>query len=280
MNKNNLEMIASILGGAGMIWYAANAGKSPMGSSSSMSLHFAIASEILNRTSGNPQMAIVVAQQEYGSSPENLNNIKMAIYETAKRGAANKMFDQQAPVIQRPVRNPALDRANNMRLNPWVRPQEAPRQNMQRYKIFWDCVTRNSEPEHNNIITTDGGSYGQLLHHQFMCNHNDGDNIWTNCVTAAQMGVTIELGIVNFAEMMENANQNITGYECVLAAMPIDDRGHVLPPDRGMALSKHVVVAAYADATTALRNWNKAAPVIMMACAGGDVLDFDDYMRT
>ena len=169
-------------------------------------------------------------------------------------------------------------------LDPNNRNMEAPRQNAQRYKIFWDCVTRYANPGmgFSNVVAEDGGYYGQLLRNQFMCNHNEGDNMWSNCVTAAQLGVNRELGNVNFQDMMNAMNNpqgNLTAYECVIAAMPVDDNGYLLHPEQGMALRKVAVVGAYADATTALRNWAQAAPLIMRACAGADILDIDDYMR-
>jgi hypothetical protein len=206
------------------------------------------------------------------------------IYYAAKKGSPSPssmgsfytvMFDDTT-VIERPTvrnRDPNLGRQQD------TTPAERP--NRQRYKIFWDCVTRYSEPNWNasGVIGADGGYYGELLRNTYICDHNEGDEKWANCATAAQVGVTNELGRINFEDMM-NAGGNITGYECVLAAMPVDDNGQVLPHHLGMPLSKHTVVAAYADAATAIRNWGQALPLITSACAGGDIYDIDNYMRT
>ena len=276
-------MIAGILGGMGLIYCAS---KSTRGSMSSMSWHFMVADQILNRTNRDSGQAIIIAQQEYGNDPEYCQLVKAAIFELSKRGSSykmmEKMFDQRpidgGDVIDRPRvndRNPDLGRRQD------IEPAERP--NRQRYKIFWDCVTRHANPNQamSPVMAEDGGFYGELLRHTFICNHNEGDAKWANCSTAAGLGVNQELGVVNFEDLM-NAVQNagnLTGYECVLAAMPIDDNGYILPFEQGMALRKVYVAAAYADATTAIRNWGQALGLIAQACAGGDIVDMDDYMR-
>ena len=277
MKKNQLEMLAGILGGMGMIWYAStNRG----GSMSSITWHFTIADQLLNQTGRNADQAIVIAQQQYGNDLEACQMIKAAIYELAKQGSAYRMFDQRpGDVIDRPRvgnRDPNLGRRQD------IEPAERP--NRQRYKIFWDCVTRHANPNQamSPVMAQDGGFYGELLRNTFICDHNEGDSKWANCSTAAGLGVNQELGVVNFEDLM-NAVQNagnLTGYECVLAAMPVDDNGHILPPQQGMALRKVYVAAAYADATTAIRNWGQALPLITQACAGGDIIDLDPYLRT
>ena len=128
----------------------------------------------------------------------------------------------------------------------------------------------------------DGGFYGDLLRNTFICDHNENDAKWSNCSTAAGLGVQQELGLLSFEDLMNAANNagNLTGYECALAAMPVDDNGYILPPDQGMALRKIYIAAAYMDAGTAIRNWGAALPLIRQACAGGDIFDLDNYMRT
>lgn len=279
MKKNQLEMLAGILGGMGMIWYAStNRG----GSMSSITWHFTIADNLLNRTGRNVGEAVAIAQQQYGDDLESCQMIKAAIFELGKQGSSYKMFDQRpldGDVIDRPRvnnRNPDLGRRQD--IAPFERP------NRQRYKIFWDCVTRHANPQQatSPVIAQDGGFYGELLRNTFICDHNDGDAKWANCSTAAGLGVQQELGLLSFEDLMNAANNagNLTGYECVLAAMPVDDNGYILPPQQGMALRKVYVAAAYMDAATAIRNWGAALPLITQACAGGDILDIDNYMRT
>ena len=81
MKKNQLEMLAGILGGMGLIYYAS---KSHSGSMSSASWHFTIADQLLNQTGRNADQAIVIAQQQYGNDLESCQMIKAAIYELAK----------------------------------------------------------------------------------------------------------------------------------------------------------------------------------------------------
>lgn len=279
MDKNKLEMLAGILGGMGMIWYASNSSR--MGSRSPISWHFTIADSLLNRTGRNVGEAVAIAQQQYGDNQEACQLIKAAIFELGKQGSSYKMFDQRpldGDVIDRPRvnnRNPDLGRRQD--IAPFERP------NRQRYKIFWDCVTRtvNRADATSPIIAEDGGFYGDLLRNSFICDHNDGDGKWANCSTAAGIGVQQEFGVISFADLMNAVNNagNLTGYECVLAAMPVDNNGYILPYRQGMALRKVYVAAAYADAATALRNWGAALPLITQACAGGDITDIDDYMR-
>jgi len=281
MDKNKLEMLAGILGGMGMIWYASNSNR--MGSRSPISWHFTIADSLLNRTGRNVGEAVAIAQQQYGDNQEACQLIKAAIFELGKQGSSYKMFDQRpldGDVIDRPRvnnRNPDLGRRQD--IAPFERP------NRQRYKIFWDCVTRHVNPQQatSPIIAQDGGFYGELLQNRFICDHNDGDGKWVNCTTAAGLGVQQDAaGDLSFADLMNAITHdgNLTGYECVLAAMPIDDRGYILPPQQGMALRKVYVAAAYMDRRTATNNWAAALPLIRQACAGGDILDLDNYMRT
>jgi len=270
-------MLAGILGGMGMIWYASNSHR--MGSRSPISWHFTIAETFLNRTGRNVDEAIAIAQQQYGDNQEACQLIKAAIFELGKQGSAFRRQNRDGDVIDRPRvnnRNPDLGRRQD--IAPFERP------NRQRYKIFWDCVTRHANPQQatSPVMAQDGGFYGELLRHTFVCDHNDGDGKWANCSTAAGLGVQQELGILSFEDLMNAANNagNLTGYECVLAAMPVDDNGYILPPQQGMALRKVYVAGAYMDATTAIRNWGTALPLITQACAGGDILDLDNYMRT
>jgi hypothetical protein len=273
MDKNKLEMLAGILGGMGMIWYAS---KGHSGSMSTMTWHFLTAQELLNRTNGDAQDAVVLAQQEYGNDPEYCQLVKAAIFHLAgQQGSAFRQQNRDGEVIDRTrVNNVNIDLGRRQEITP------ADRTNRQRYKIFWDCVTRYAEPNWraSNVVAEDGGYYGALLRNEFMCFHNDGDSKWADCVIAAQTGVTRELGVISFNDLMQNGN--VTGFECVLAAMPVDANGNILPFRQGIALRKHTVVAAYADEITALRNWGQAAALIQRACAGStDIEDLDDYMR-
>ena len=240
------------------------------------------AEDCLSQANGDVVRAKEICMQSF--PPKYHPSILDAIEVIAKQGSSNRerMF-RRAPNrqdVQTPNRQGFdFDTVANI--------QEVEDPNPQRYRIFWDCVTRHVNPQdadpRHSIIAEDGGFYGELLRHNFMCFHNENDNKWSNCSTAAALGLNHrEPGILTFADLMRasEGNGNLTGYECVLAAMPVDDNGEMLPPELGMPLRKVFVAAAYMDAGTAIQNWNAALPLIRTACTGGDIFDLDDYMRT
>ena len=192
MKKNQLEMLAGILGGMGLIYCATKSHSIPRNSQ----MHFTIANNLLSHTSGNVDDAIVLAQAGYGKDFETCQMIKVAIFELGKQGSSYKMFDQRpldGDVIDRPRvnnRNPDLGRRQD--ITPFERP------NRQRYKIFWDCVT--DTPIHNK--------QHHLLWHKMAVSMVSCCEILLsattmmvmvkgNCTTAAGLGVQQELGLLS-----------------------------------------------------------------------------------